>query len=169
MIESHPAIIAGMEFTSTHARQRFIPAIQQAVSAVPRIVSTATASSDIDTPTVDGEMKGAIADISFLKDVSRRRQAGVNGRGVLGRELLVGIVIAALVPLDMSVVEFEGLLGDVERALYACPGLVDVADDWYVSDTEWNYEQTEEAVVEQAAISFVIVYGTSTADPGRTI
>ena len=160
-----------MEFTGTHVRQRFLRAVEDAVHGVPGIVSTATASSDIDTPNVDGpeDEKGAIADISFLKDNSPRKQAGMGGRGALSRTLLVGIVIAALVPLDMTVEGFEGLLGDVERALAACPGLVGYADDWYVSDTEWNYGQAEDAAVEQAAIAFVITYGTTTADPGRTI
>lgn len=152
-----------MQFEGTHVRQHILDAVEAAVSSVPAIVSSATASSDIEHPE-----SGAIADVSFISEKSRKAAGhGMPHEGVLTRELLVGVVVAAQVPLDMDVKQFEGaVIGDLERAMANNEALAEYADDWFLSETEWNYVQDDNAPIVSAALAFTITYQTPTADPG---
>lgn len=155
-----------MENQGTHVRQKIITAFRDTISEVEDIVSVATASSEVEHPT-----RGAIADISFLSEKSSK-VAGVNmpNQGVLDRILTVAVIASAQVPLDMSAEDFEGkVLGDIERVISCSEMLAECADDWYLSDTEWNYAQDTDASIVSSLLKFTVKYQTSPANPGLAL
>jgi hypothetical protein len=154
-----------MTFTGTHVRQRLLAAVEAAVRSVPSLNSVDSSSPELDHPE-----EGAICDISLVEERSKKDGGNDLGRGVLNRQLTIGLICVAIVPKDMTPEEFEGLvMGDLERALAESEGLAGIADDWFISKTRWSYDQVDDDTVISTATELEVFYKTSTADPGRAL
>ena len=156
-----------MEFTRTHVRQSILTAVEAAMRAVPDVDEVTMAA-----PFGDHPRKGSLIDIALLEEDELVKEGGAPGKpaqGVVKRPLAVGLRVKAQVPFSMSAIEFEGLLGDVERAMVHIDALEDVVDDIYPASTAWAYGQDGRTSELSALLVFGVNYKTPAADPGKAI
>ena len=155
-----------MEFTRSHVRQRILTAVEAAVKTVPDVSEVTVAA-----PFGDHPRKGTLIDIAFLEEDNIVKDGGAPGRlasGVMKRPLAIGLRVKAQVPLDMTAIKFEGLLGDVERAMVSIPDAEDLVDDIVLNSTVWAYGQDGRTSEVSALLVYIVNYKTPAADPGKS-
>ena len=113
--------------------------------------------------------QGATADVAVMRDRSIRWNANAAPPDtILERAIQLQVTLAAQVPLQMTSEAFGEVVAGVENAV-AGADLTDMADDWFLADTQYRYAQDGESQTTGCLLTFLVTTRTPATDAGRTL
>lgn len=146
-----------------HIKGLILEAVHAAVSTVESIVDVTMSSAFGPQAT-----QGAVCDVKIVQEKAEKTEATGPDDGVIMRSLVIACVVEAPVPLDMSAIELEhNVLAAIEITVVNDPALKALCDDCFISGTDYDYGQDNQATGIGAAVFFTITYQTLAGNPGE--
>lgn len=150
-----------------HVRADILAAFHAAIDAVPIVASVYDYAANVPPPS--GKVT---VELGLIEEGPNRRIDGgsLPRETVIQRPLKFGARVTAAVPRDMDTKAFEAnVIAPIEVAVANCAALEPLADDWLISEVEWQPAQDGNVTTLSAVLVWALTYTTAAGAPGKAL
>lgn len=150
-----------------HVRADILAAFHAAIDAVPVVASVYDYAANVPPPSGKVTVELGLVEEGPNRVIMRDEHPALSA---IQRLLKFGARVTAAVPRDMDTKAFEAtVIAPIEVAVSGCTALESLADDWFLSDVEWQPAQDGNVTTLSAVLVWSITYTTAAGAPGKAL